>query len=108
MRDGLPVEPETRHWDEQKGVTVAMRSKEQTSFYRLFADPDLVPIDLSAEWIQQMERELPELPGARRERFIDEYGLPEYDARVLTAAKEMADFFEEVVKGYNDPKTVSN
>jgi len=108
LRDGLPVEPETRHWDEQKGVTVAMRSKEQTSFYRLFADPDLVPIDLSAEWIQQMERELPELPGARRERFIDEYGLPEYDARVLTAAKEMADFFEEVVKGYNDPKTVSN
>jgi aspartyl-tRNA(Asn)/glutamyl-tRNA(Gln) amidotransferase subunit B len=108
LRDGRPVEPETRHWDEQKGVTIAMRSKRQASYYRCFADPDLVPIDLSDEWIGQIEGELPELPGARRRRFIDEYGLPEYDAQVLTSSKEMADFFEEVVQGYNDPKAVSN
>lgn len=108
LKDGLAVEAETRHWDEQKGITIAMRSKEHASYYRCFADPNLVPLDLAAEWIGQMEAELPELPGARRQRFIDGYGLPEYDAQVLTSSKEMADFFEEVVKGYNDPKTVSN
>ena len=87
LKDGLAVEAETRHWDEQKGITIAMRSKEHASYYRCFADPNLVPL-IWPNGIGQMEGgSCRNCPAARRQRFIDGYGLPEYDAQVLTSRK---------------------
>lgn len=105
---GGRVEQETRHWSEQRGVTVAMRSKEDAHDYRYFPDPDLVPVVLTDEEIEAWRDELPELPGEKRKRFQEEYGLPPYDAAVLTQSMAVADFFESVVGLHDDPKTVSN
>lgn len=106
---GEAVVQETRHWNEQRGVTVSMRTKEESDDYRYFADPDLTPVVLSEEQIEAWRKELPELPKERAERFVSEYGLPAYDADVLTtASKEVADFFEETVSLFDDAKTVSN
>ncbi len=102
-----PVQ-ETRGWDDSTGSTIVMRSKEEASDYRYFPDSDLVPVVLTDEKVEQIKGLLPELPAARKERFVAEYELPAYDAGVLTSSRELADYFEECLEGYNDPKQVSN
>ena len=99
---------ETRAWDEAAGVTVQMRIKEEASDYRYFPDPDLVPLVIGSEMVEQVRSELPELPTAKRQRFMAEYGLPVYDAGVLTGSRALADLYEACVGAYHDPKTVSN
>ena len=105
---GGTVVQETRLWDAEAGVTLSMRSKEEAHDYRYFPDPDLVPLAPSAEWIEAIRRTLPELPEARRARFVRDYGLPEYDARVLTDTKARADYFEAVARAAKDPKQAGN
>ena len=85
-----------------------MRGKEEAHDYRYFPDPDLVPVVIDQEWIERVQRDLPELPDQRRQRFMEELGLPEYDATILTASRELADFFEAVCADYDNPKKVSN
>ena len=99
---------ETRAWDEASGTTVQMRIKEEASDYRYFPDPDLVPLVISPDLVAQVRSELPELPAARRQRFMADYGLPAYDAGVLTGSRLLADFYEACVGAYHDAKTVSN
>jgi aspartyl-tRNA(Asn)/glutamyl-tRNA(Gln) amidotransferase subunit B len=108
LSKGEKVVQQTMLWNEARGVTEPMRSKEQAHDYRYFPEPDLVPLVIDAAWIERIKAALPELPRARRQRFVEQYGLPEYDARVLTASKATADFFEACVKEYDTPKTVSN
>lgn len=108
IEGGGQVERETRAWDEDQGVTVGMRTKEEASDYRYFPDPDLVPIVISPDLIDRIKRELPELPDARKRRFIEEYSLPSYDAGVLTSSRALADFYEACTRLYRDPKVVSN
>ncbi|MCL5780169.1 MAG: Asp-tRNA(Asn)/Glu-tRNA(Gln) amidotransferase subunit GatB [Firmicutes bacterium] len=108
LESGGRIVQETRTWDEARGITVSMRSKEQAHDYRYFPDPDLVPLVLDNQWIEFIRQSLPELPDERRARYIQEYGLPEYDASILTLTKEMSDYFEEVIRQYDTPKTVSN
>ncbi len=105
---GGEVVQETRLWDADRGVTRSMRSKEEAHDYRYFPEPDLMPLEIDEEWIEQVRAELPELPDARRKRFIEEYGLPAYDAGVLTASRELADYFERVVAAHDNPKAASN
>ncbi len=108
LMDGKEVVQETRLWDPAKGITKAMRGKEEAHDYRYFPDPDLVPVEVSKDWLEEVEKDLPELPDARRRRFQEEYGLPFYDADVLTASKALADYYEACVKGFPNPKIVSN
>ena len=99
---------ETRLWDEKKERTYSMRSKEEAHDYRYFPEPDLVPLIVEKEWIKDIRKTISELPDIRRVRFIREYKLSEYDAGVLTAEKALADYFEQVVKAYSNPKVVTN
>ena len=108
LLDGGQVVQETRLWDPDKGVTHSMRSKEEAHDYRYFPDPDLVPLVIDPQWVEKVRRELPELPAQRRARFQSEFGLPEYDAGVLTSSRELADFFEACLNDFNQPKTASN
>jgi len=108
LEDGDPVVQETRLWDAARGVTLPMRGKEEAHDYRYFPDPDLVPVEISSEWVETVRKSLPELPEAKRRRFTAEYGLPEYDGEVLTASKALAEFFEQCVRLHPQPKTVSN
>jgi len=108
LEKGEPIPSTTRLWDEARGVTVAMRSKEEAHDYRYFPEPDLVPLHIEEERLARLRAALPELPEPRRRRFIGDYGLPAYDAEVLTASREMADYFEECVRLGGDPKKVSN
>lgn len=108
LEEGGRITQETRAWDETKGITLPLRSKEEAHDYRYFPDPDLVPMVISGEWINEIKATLPELPDQRKTRFINDYGLPAYDAGVLTASKELADFYEHCLRQYNNPKTVSN
>ena len=108
LDDGDVVIQETRLWNDAKGATEAMRGKEESHDYRYFPDPDLIPIQISEEWIEEIRAGLPELPAAKRRRFMEEHGLPAYDAEVLTGSRALADYFEEAVAGYNQPKAVSN
>ncbi|MDH4098421.1 MAG: Asp-tRNA(Asn)/Glu-tRNA(Gln) amidotransferase subunit GatB [Nitrospira sp.] len=108
LSEGGTVRQETRSWNIDRGETVVMRSKEEAHDYRYFPDPDLVPLKLDKEWIEGFTSSLPELPAARAKRFVSDYGLPEYDAALLTASKGMAEYFEACVKLFNQPKTVSN
>lgn len=105
---GGTVEQQTRHWDERRGVTFASRTKEEAQDYRYFPEPDLVPIAVTAERVEQIRRAMPELPEARRQRYVASYGLTEYDADLVTSSAPMAKFFEESVKLFPQPKTVSN
>lgn len=105
---GERVVQDTRHWDDAKGVTVSMRSKEQAHDYRYFPEPDLAPMVIDRTWVEEIRRSLPELPDARKERFVCEYGIPEYDAALITGSKRLADFFDACARGYRDPKVVSN
>jgi aspartyl-tRNA(Asn)/glutamyl-tRNA(Gln) amidotransferase subunit B len=108
VENGEKVVQETRLWDDAQGVTNSMRSKEEAHDYRYFPDPDLVPILVDEVWIGKILRELPELPLAKRERFIKEYQIPAYDAGVLTAEKALAEYYEEVVRLCDKPKQASN
>lgn len=108
LESGGKVVQETRLFDSTKGVTFVMRSKEEAHDYRYFPDPDLLPVVADRNWIEEIRSSLPELPEARHKRFIDEYKIPYYDAEVLTASKEVADYFEDCLKHYDKPKTVSN
>ncbi len=108
LNSGGRVVQETRLWDKDKEVTRSMRSKEQAHDYRYFPEPDLVPIIVSSEMLQKIKSELPELPQARLNRFVKDYGLSEYDAGVLTAQKDLADFFEEGAKVSKNVKAVVN
>ena len=106
---GGRVVQETRLWDADREVTRSMRSKEFAHDYRYFPDPDLLPLVVDEAWVQAVQTVLPELPTERRTRLTQEYGLPAYDAEVLTARKDVADYFEAAVRAYPaDPKTISN
>ncbi|SHJ37860.1 Asp-tRNA(Asn)/Glu-tRNA(Gln) amidotransferase subunit GatB [Desulfofundulus thermosubterraneus] len=108
LQEGGRIVQETRTWDENKGVTLPMRSKEEAHDYRYFPEPDLVPLVIDRRWVEEIRATLPELPDERRNRYIKRYDLPAYDATVLTATKEMADYFEECVALYPNAKAVSN
>jgi aspartyl-tRNA(Asn)/glutamyl-tRNA(Gln) amidotransferase subunit B len=96
--EGKKLPQETRGWVENKGITVAQRSKEYAHDYRYFPEPDLPPLVLSRQWVEEIRAKLPELPEARRERFIAEYGLSLYDANLVTGSKDLADYFEDCLK----------
>jgi aspartyl-tRNA(Asn)/glutamyl-tRNA(Gln) amidotransferase subunit B len=98
--EGKKLVQETRGWVEERGITVAQRSKEYAHDYRYFPEPDLAPLVLSREWVEAIRSKLPELPEARRDRFVAEYNLPFYDANLLTSSKTMADYFEDCVREY--------
>jgi aspartyl-tRNA(Asn)/glutamyl-tRNA(Gln) amidotransferase subunit B len=89
---------ETRGWNDARGLTVSQRSKEFAEDYRYFPEPDLPPLDVSRQWVEEIRASLPELPAARRERFMTAYGLTPYDASLLTSTRAMAEFFEETVR----------
>ncbi len=108
LLDGQKVVQETRLWDVTRAVTVSMRGKEEAHDYRYFPEPDLVPIRVDEEWIERTSSALPELPDAKRHRFIQSYGIPPYDAGVLTSSRGIADYFETCVSLFPQPKTVSN
>lgn len=108
LEDGGRVVQETRTWDETRNITQTMRSKEEAHDYRYFPDPDLVPIVMSAEKVAAIRATLPEMPDARQRRFMDTYGLSEYDAAGITASRALADYFEAVVKRHGDAKAVAN
>jgi aspartyl-tRNA(Asn)/glutamyl-tRNA(Gln) amidotransferase subunit B len=108
VEGGGKVVQETRLWDSALGVTESMRSKEEAHDYRYFPEPDLVPIIADRQWVEEIKASLPELPDARRMRFVSEYGLPEYDADLLTAERPAAEWFEEAVRAGAQPKAVSN
>ena len=108
LEQGGTIVQETRLWDSDKSVTHGMRGKEEAHDYRYFPDPDLVPVVVDDEWIEKVRLELPELPNAKKARFMSEYGLPEQDAVVLTGNKELAAYFEASVARFPQPKKVSN
>ncbi len=108
LTSGGTIIQETRRFDEASQRTVSMRSKEEAHDYRYFPDPDLPPVEVSREWQESIRAELPELPDARRERFVAELGLSRYDAEVITASKKMADFFEACLGSVQETKTVVN
>ncbi len=108
MQAGGEVIQETRLWNPVKGVTEAMRGKEEAHDYRYFPDPDLVPLTIDKQWIEEVRKSLPELPLQKKGRFVKEYQIPEYDAGVITASKALADYYEESVRLFPEPKQVSN
>jgi aspartyl-tRNA(Asn)/glutamyl-tRNA(Gln) amidotransferase subunit B len=108
LSQGKDTVRETRRWDEIRNETVVMRRKEGVSDYRYFPEPDLVKMEIKGEWIENIRKNFPELPQEKKERFMREYGLPEYDSEVLTGTKELADFFEKTSKYVDDYKQVSN
>lgn len=108
LEEGGKVIQETRLYDPDKNVTRSMRGKEEAHDYRYFPDPDLVPVVVSREWVENVRAKLPELPDDKRERFVREYDLPAYDAEVLTASRQVADYFEETAKNCKSAKAVSN
>jgi len=108
MENSGKVIQETRLWDANRGLTESMRSKEEAHDYRYFPEPDLVPITVKQSRIDEIRASLPELPDARRKRFVSDFGLPEHDADLLTSEKTVAEWFEESVKAGGQPKAVSN
>jgi aspartyl-tRNA(Asn)/glutamyl-tRNA(Gln) amidotransferase subunit B len=108
LEQGGTIVQETRLWDSNKGVTHGMRGKEEAHDYRYFPDPDLVPVVVDVDWIEKARQKLPELPDAKKARFMKEYELPEQDAIVLTGSKELAAYFEDCVARFPQPKKVSN
>jgi aspartyl-tRNA(Asn)/glutamyl-tRNA(Gln) amidotransferase subunit B len=105
---GGKVAQESRLYDVESGRTVTMRSKEQAHDYRYFPEPDLLPLRVSEHWLTEVRSKLPELPQDRRERFVGEYGLREYDAQVLTLTRETGDYFEEAVRASGDGRATAN
>lgn len=107
LEEGGTIDQETRLFDASKGTSRSMRSKEEAHDYRYFPDPDLLPLNVDADWVESLKKDLPELPDAKKQRFMDEFGLPVYDAGVLVADQETAAFYETVAKG-RDPKLAAN
>ena len=108
LEQGGRIVQETRLWDADQELTFPMRSKEYAHDYRYFPEPDLVPLNIPKAWIDEVRVTMPELPEERRARFVQAYGIPDYDAAVLTASKPLANYYEEVVKAFPEPKTASN
>ncbi|MGD0281246.1 MAG: Asp-tRNA(Asn)/Glu-tRNA(Gln) amidotransferase subunit GatB [Dissulfurispiraceae bacterium] len=108
LEDGGKVVQETRLWDAGAGITQSMRSKEEAHDYRYFPEPDLVPMAIGREMIDSIKAGLPELPDAKRERFVSQYGIPEYDAELLTSEKALSVWYESAVREGGQPKAVSN
>ncbi len=110
LNEGGKVVQETRGWDEQRNVTVPQRSKEQAEDYRYFPEPDLPPLIVERAWVEEIRAQLPELPDAKYDRFVKEYGLSADDASVLVADRAVADYFEATLKqsGGKNPKAVCN
>ncbi|HWQ90014.1 MAG TPA: Asp-tRNA(Asn)/Glu-tRNA(Gln) amidotransferase subunit GatB, partial [Desulfitobacteriaceae bacterium] len=107
LDQGERIIQETLTWDEGKGVTISLRSKEEAHDYRYFPEPDLVPLIIDREWVERIRLTLPELPAVRRVRFQN-LGLSEYDARVLTDSKDLANFFDQALSRYDDAKNLAN
>ena len=108
LENGGTIYQETRRWDDDKGIGYAMRSKEDAHDYRYFPEPDLAPIVLSDEYVDDLRRNLPEMPNVRRDRYMTELGLPEYDATLITNSKHMAEFFDRALEKCGNAKLVSN
>lgn len=108
LMSGGEVEQETRRFDEPSGETILMRSKEEANDYRYFPEPDLPPIHISDDWIEKVRASIPEMPDKRRERYTQDWGIPAYDAGVLTQTKEMSDFYDATVAAGADPKLAAN
>jgi len=108
IEDGGTVSQETRLYDPERDETRSMRSKEEAHDYRYFPDPDLPPLEVDEAWLGTLAQELPELPHAKRERYVREWELSSYDAATLTSSREMADYFEAAVAAYSDPKLCAN
>ena len=108
LAEGGTVAQETRLWNEERGRSETMRTKAEAHDYRYFPEPDLVPTQISREWLADVRKSIPELPLVRERRFVREYGLSEYDAGVLTDDHRLADYFEYCLKTYDSPKAVSN
>ena len=108
VEDGGTVVQETRTWDDGKGVTLSMRSKEEAHDYRYFPEPDLVPVEIDDAWIARVKSELPELPAARKARLMQEKGLVDYDAENIVSTKAMAEYFDEAAKHTEDYKGIAN
>ena len=107
LSEGGKVIQETRTWDEGRGITLSLRSKEEAHDYRYFPEPDLVPMIIDREWVERVRGTLPELPDARRERLL-ELGLSAYDAGVITSSKALAEFFDSALAKFSDVKTLAN
>ncbi len=108
LESGENVLQETRLFDSKKGITFPMRSKEEAHDYRYFPDPDLLPVLLDKEWVKELEESLPELPDAKYERFIADYGLTGDETALLTSSRDLSDYFEQCLKTYSKPKQLSN
>jgi aspartyl-tRNA(Asn)/glutamyl-tRNA(Gln) amidotransferase subunit B len=108
LENGKTVPQETRLFDSNRNTTYSMRSKEEAHDYRYFPDPDLLPVTVDNDWVEQIRESLPELPDQRFERYVEQFEIPQYDAGVLTASRDVADYFEECLRHWNKPKLVSN
>jgi aspartyl-tRNA(Asn)/glutamyl-tRNA(Gln) amidotransferase subunit B len=108
IESGGTIVQETRLWNADRSETISMRSKEEAHDYRYFPEPDLPPLVVSKEWTEKVRQSLPELPAEKRKRFVAEYGIPDYDAGVLTLAREVADYYETVAKRSGNAKAASN
>jgi aspartyl-tRNA(Asn)/glutamyl-tRNA(Gln) amidotransferase subunit B len=108
LDEGEKIVQETRHWDESKNITISMRNKEEAHDYRYFPEPDLPPLRVDLKITDEIRKNLPELPETRRERFIKNYQIPEYDAEILTSSKALGDYYEKAVSSYSNSKVLSN
>lgn len=108
LSEGEKVIQETRHWDESKNITISMRSKEEAHDYRYFPEPDLLPLQIDLKMIEEIKENLPELPEERKNRFIKNYKIPEYDAEILTSSKALGDYYEKTTSIYSNSKILSN
>jgi len=108
LADGGEIVQETRLWDPDKNRTDSMRGKEEAHDYRYFPDPDLLPLVIDEDWIETVRKDLPELPAEKKMRFVAECGLPSYDAEILTSDRDLAEYFENCLQSFNQPKPVSN
>ncbi|MCA1650529.1 MAG: Asp-tRNA(Asn)/Glu-tRNA(Gln) amidotransferase subunit GatB, partial [Acidobacteria bacterium] len=108
LQSGQTIEQDTRLWDTASGRTVTMRGKEDAHDYRYFPEPDLAPLELDAAWVEQIRASLPELPDARRRRFVAEYAIPDYDARILTQSGGLSRYFEAAAAACGNAKAASN
>jgi aspartyl-tRNA(Asn)/glutamyl-tRNA(Gln) amidotransferase subunit B len=108
LDQGGKIVQETRLWDAARGATASMRGKEEAHDYRYFPDPDLVPLAIDPLWVEKIRSGLPELPDDKKERFVRDYGIPEYDAEILTSSKALANYYEECLRSYAKPKIVGN
>ena len=108
LAEGKKIIQETRHWNESKNITISMRSKEEAHDYRYFPEPDLLPLKIDLRITDEIRKSLPELPEARRKRFIKDYKIPEYDAEILTSSKVLGDYYEKAASSYSNKKVLSN